>query len=52
MSTISEVRAAEKRVQEIVEALKQAGAQDPNHLLTELQQATDQYAKAVRELRL
>jgi len=50
MSTIEEVRAAEKKVQEILEALKKAGAQDPNHLSNELRNATDDYAKAVREL--
>ena len=52
MSTIREIRAAEKRVEEILEALKNAGSEDPNHLLTELQKATDDYAKVVRELRM
>ena len=50
MSTIEEVRAAEKKVKEVLESLKKAGAQDPNHLSTELRKATDDYAKAVREL--
>ena len=50
MSTIEEVRAAEKKLQEVLEALKQASAQDPNHLSTELRKATDDYARAVREL--
>jgi len=50
MSTIEEVRAAEKKVQEVLEALKKAGAQDPNHLSIELMNATDDYARAVREL--
>jgi hypothetical protein len=50
MSTIEEVRAAEKKVQEVLDALKKAGAQDPNHLSTELRNATDEYARAVREL--
>jgi ribosome recycling factor len=50
MSTIEEVRAAEQKVQKILEALKKSGAQDPSHLSTELQKATDEYAKAVREL--
>jgi hypothetical protein len=50
MSTIEEVRAAEKKVQEVLEALKKASAQDPNHLSTELKHATDDYARAVREL--
>jgi len=50
MSTIEEVRAAEKRVQKILDALKKADAQDPNHLSDELKKATDEYARAVREL--
>jgi hypothetical protein len=50
MSTIEQVRAAEKRVREITEALKNAGAQDPNDLSTRLKEATDEYARAVREL--
>ena len=35
MSTIEEVREAEKRVEKVLEALKRAGAQDPNHLSDE-----------------
>jgi hypothetical protein len=50
MSTIEEVRAAEKKIQEVLEALKKASAQDPNHLNAELRKATDDYARAVREL--
>jgi len=50
MSTIEEVRAAEKRVQQVLDALKKAGAQDPNHLSAELRNATEEYARAVREL--
>ena len=50
MSTIADVRAAEKKVQEVLDALKKAGAQDPNHLSTELKNSTDDYARAVREL--
>jgi len=50
MSTIEEVRAAEKRVQKVLDALKKAGGQDPNNLSAELKNATDDYAKAVREL--
>jgi hypothetical protein len=50
MSTIEDVRAAEKRVQEVLGALKEAGAQDPNHLRAELMNATDEYARLVREL--
>ena len=50
MSTIEEVRKAEKRMQEVLDTLKKASAQDPNHLSTELKNATDDYARAVREL--
>ena len=50
MSTIEEVRSAEKKVQKVVDALKEAGAQDPNHLRAELMNATDEYARLVREL--
>jgi len=48
VSTIEEVRAAEKRVQLILDALKKAGTLDPNHLSDELRKATDDYARAVR----
>ena len=50
MSTIEEVRTAEKRVQGLLDALKKAGAKDPNKLAFELKNATDEYARAVREL--
>jgi len=50
MSTIEDVRAAEERVQKVLDALKKANAQDPNHLSSELKNATDEYARAVREL--
>jgi len=50
MSTIEEVRAAEKRVRVVLDALRKAGALDPNHLSEELKKATDEYAKAIREL--
>jgi len=50
MSTIEEVRTAEKRVEKVLEALRRADAQDPNHLSDELRNATDEYARAVREL--
>ena len=50
MSTIEEVRAAEKWVQEVLDALKKSGAQDPNKLSDELKNATDEYARTVREL--
>jgi hypothetical protein len=50
MSTLEAVRAAEKRVEKVLETLKRVGAQDPNHLSDELRIATDEYARAVREL--
>jgi hypothetical protein len=50
MSTIEEVRKAERRVQEALDALNKAIAQDANHLTNELKNATDDYARAVREL--
>jgi hypothetical protein len=52
MSTIHEVRAAEKRVQAVVDALKSADAKDSDNLSHELRNATDEYARAVRELSL
>jgi len=50
MSTIEEVRLAEKKVRAIVEELRKEGAADPAHLNEQLRKATDEYAKAVREL--
>jgi len=50
MSTIEEVRTAEKRVQKALDALRRAGAPDPNHLSDELRKATDEYSRLVREL--
>ncbi len=51
MSTIQDVRIAEKKVHAILNALKQVGADDPDNLTRELMTATDEYAKAVRELK-
>jgi hypothetical protein len=51
MSTIEGVRAAEKRVQKALDALKKAPDEDPNHLADELVKATDEYARLVRELK-
>ena len=50
MSTIEEIRAAEQRVQRAVDALRNANALDPNHISDELNKATDEYARLVREL--
>lgn len=55
MSTIGEVKAAEGRVKDILDALKVADAQDRNlqdRLGAELKSATDEYSKAVLELNL
>ena len=51
MSTIQDVREAEQKVQEILDALKKAKANDPQNLTQKLMSATDEYAKAVRELK-
>ena len=37
-------------MKKVLDALKKAGAQDPNDLGTALKKATDEYAKTVREL--
>jgi hypothetical protein len=50
MSTIQEVRAAETRVQKALDSLKKADARDAEGLGAELTKATDEYARAVREL--
>lgn len=50
MSTINEVRAAEEKMKTILDGLKAANAEDPNYLGTELKSASDEYARAVREL--
>ena len=53
MSTIGEVKAAERRVKNILDALKRADAQDQDlqdRLGAELKSATDEYSKAVLEL--
>lgn len=50
MSTIQEVRAAEAKMNTVLEALKTAKAEEPNYLDTELKCASDEYTRAVREL--
>jgi 16S rRNA C1402 (ribose-2'-O) methylase RsmI len=53
MSTIGEVRAAEKRVKEIMEKLRKASPKDDSVVLCkELRRTTDEYTKAVLELKL
>ena len=51
MSSLEEVRAAEKRMRELVEKLRKADANDADNLTAQLRQATDNYATAVRALR-
>ena len=51
MSTIQEVRVAEQKMQEILAALKKLGADDPENLRQKLTNASDDYAKAIRELK-
>ena len=50
MTTIEQVRAAEKKLQDLVNALRKASAEDPDNLSAQLKTASDEYAKAVREL--
>ena len=51
MSTIQDVRVAEQKVQELLDALRKLGANDPENIRQKLMNASDEYAKAVRELR-
>jgi hypothetical protein len=50
MSTINEVRAAEEKMKTLLDGLKRSNAEDPNNLGTELKSASDEYARAIREL--
>ena len=50
MSTMYEVRAAEEKMKNAMDALKRANAQDSNHFGAELRKASDEYTRAVREL--
>lgn len=53
MSTIGDVQAAEKKVNEIMEKLRNASPEDGATLLgDELRKATEEYSKAVLELKL
>ena len=53
MSTIGDVQVAERKVKEIMEKLRKASPKDETTLLhDELEKATDEYSKAVLELRL
>lgn len=51
MSTIQELREAEKKVKEVLEVLKNSGAHYPDELALELQKSTDKYARTIRELK-
>ena len=51
MSTIQDVRTAGEKVQAILEELKRAGANDPQNLAQKLKDASEEYAKAMRELK-
>ena len=50
MSTIDDVRAAEKKMREMLDALKDAQPKDLDRLQAELRSVSDEYAKAIREL--
>jgi hypothetical protein len=50
MSTINQVRAAEEKMSNVLDALKMSKAPAPKSLDTELRSASDEYARAVREL--
>ena len=50
MSTIDDVRAAEKKMHEILDALKDGQSQDLDRLQAKLRSASDDYAKAICEL--
>jgi hypothetical protein len=50
MSTIEDARAAEKKMKEILAALRTAGLVGPDDLHDDLRKATDEYTRAVREL--
>lgn len=51
MSTIEEVRAAEKRLKDILQRLKSVGASDPDNLAQQLLEAADDYARLILELK-
>ena len=49
MSTIDDVRAAEKKMRKMLDTLKDAQPQDRDRLQIELRKLSDDYAKAIRE---
>lgn len=50
MSTIEEVRKAQDKINDVLAKLRKTGALDPDNLTEQLRRATEDYAKAVREL--
>ena len=50
MATIDDVRAKEKKLQVILDAIRDAPMQDLNRLNTELKTVSDDYAKVITEL--
>ena len=52
MSTIDEVRAAEKKVQEVLRELKKIDLNSRDDLHQRLRTATDEYIKAISRLRV
>ena len=53
MSSIGDVKVAEKRVKEIMEKLREASPKDDISILhDQLKKATDEYSKAVLKLKL
>lgn len=50
MSTLDDVRTFEKKMQALLDALKNAEGQEAIRLSDELRNVTDQHAKAIREL--
>jgi hypothetical protein len=50
MSTIEQVRTAEKRVKRALEALKNAPQTAQSYLADELAKATDEYARLIQEI--
>ena len=51
MSTMQQVRAAEAKMKTVLDALKTAKKEEePKHLRTELECASDEYKRAIRDL--
>jgi len=50
MSSMQQVRAAEAKMKTVLDALKTAKAEEPKHLRTELECASDEYKRAIRDL--